>query len=122
MKLLPITALALCLNISFLHANDDEDQPWGRFGKQSSIGLYSSVIVAGSAFTIVGMKKIYSAAKSLNTPETLIESNTSANQRTVHDNIFKGLHAIAMGVSFATIGYCFMINGFVNEVESLKDN
>lgn len=121
MKLVQIITFALCLNVSLLRANDEDDQPWGRFGKQSVIGMSSALIAGGTAMTVFGVKKIYSAVSKSNA-DILVEFNTLENRRALHNNLFNGLSMIGIGTAITIMGYVTIIHGLAAETESLKNN
>ena len=64
MKSFKILSLALLLSVPTIHAGCDgyEDHPYER---NNYLGIYTSMIIAGAAFTTIGIRDIAKTANSL---------------------------------------------------------
>ncbi len=108
MKLLQITALALCLNTPMALANDEQGC-YSRFGREDSLEAFSIMIGAASVLGLYGMYCINSALNTSreNTPLLPTHTTQTPENNTLHD-IRKGFVCAAVGAAFATGFWIYM--------------
>jgi hypothetical protein len=98
MKMLKVTALALCLNVPMAHANEDDVHFCHMMYKISLYGVIGSFAATGLGCTIVGMRRISSA---ISTP-TDIPLLAVNQRRNASPQISQGLREIGMGTLITT--------------------
>jgi hypothetical protein len=111
MKILQITALALCLNIPMAKANDNEGC-YSRFSRSSSLEGFGLMIGLGSTLAFYGMYRINSALNRAHQRDAAALIQQPQQQNDTLNDVRKGLASTAVGIGIAT---CFWINMTVCE-------
>lgn len=110
MKLFKILSLTILLHFPLSHAGCDgyENRLYER---NSYLGIFTSMIIAGTAFTALGMRDIAKAANTLTSESS--EAPLMNNQQTckkAHEKIYDGLLAVGVGAAFTIISFSSMVS------------
>ena len=108
MKLLQITALALCLNMPIAHANEEDARFCHQMFKVANYGGFGTCAAMGLGAILIGMRRISSA---ISTPDAipLIPLNQSPNTSPTVTRISEGLKLIGMGTIITTGSFVSMV-------------